>query len=126
MFHCGENLEEEILKFKEEAAKSKPKLVKHPAIERSEELKCIKCGNVHQTSSNFCDFCGEDLEEAILEYKERNLPIQYNHENKTRQHSSEYKTSASGSRLLNFIGSCALDALCEALCFCLWSLYKKT
>ena len=41
------------------------------------ELFCPSCGNKHNIASKYCKFCGENLEEIILELKQKHLPIRY-------------------------------------------------
>ena len=41
------------------------------------ELYCANCGKVHESESKFCEYCGFDLKEAILRFKQRRLPIKY-------------------------------------------------
>ncbi len=36
---------------------------------------CPSCGKEHKINSQFCSFCGEDLEDFILKFKEQHLPI---------------------------------------------------
>ncbi len=42
------------------------------------ELKCTNCGEAHTSNDRHCSFCGEDLGEAILKYKEKQLPVTFN------------------------------------------------
>lgn len=42
-------------------------------------LFCPKCGKQHTTKGQYCSFCGEDLADAILEYKDKRLPVKLNH-----------------------------------------------
>lgn len=42
-------------------------------------LFCPKCGNQHTTKGQYCSYCGEDLKDAILEYKDKRLPVKLNH-----------------------------------------------
>jgi hypothetical protein len=42
-----------------------------------EGFKCTKCRKLHESEAKFCYFCGEDLEDAILEYKEKHHPIKF-------------------------------------------------
>ena len=39
------------------------------------DFKCPNCDVVHTSNNRYCSSCGEDLEEAILEFKENRLPI---------------------------------------------------
>ena len=41
------------------------------------ELFCANCGKVHESESKFCEYCGFDLKEAILRFKQKQLPIKY-------------------------------------------------
>ena len=43
------------------------------------DFKCPKCGKPHESEARFCYFCKTDLEDAILEYKEKHLPIRFEH-----------------------------------------------
>ncbi|MCE7739197.1 MAG: hypothetical protein KAU62_05255 [Candidatus Heimdallarchaeota archaeon] len=36
---------------------------------------CPKCGEQHSTSGKFCSFCGENLADTILQYKDKRLPV---------------------------------------------------
>ncbi len=83
------------------------------------EVKWPKCGNTHQSNSKLCVFCGENLELIILEYKEKNLPVNFNRGGKNNLRARRGKRQSSGIKFLDFLGSCALDTLCEALCGCL-------
>ena len=38
---------------------------------------CPNCGAKHTASGRYCENCGTDLEEIILQYKNRQLPIRY-------------------------------------------------
>ena len=38
------------------------------------EILCPSCGKAHKTKSQTCVFCGENLEEIMLDPKERKLP----------------------------------------------------
>jgi len=42
-----------------------------------EDFKCTKCRKPHESEAKFCYHCGEYLEDAILEYKEKHLPITF-------------------------------------------------
>lgn len=35
------------------------------------ELFCTKCGKLHESESEFCEYCGYDLKEAIRRFKEK-------------------------------------------------------
>jgi predicted nucleic acid-binding Zn ribbon protein len=41
---------------------------------------CPNCGKAHEKNGRFCENCGNDLEEVILRYKRRHLPIKYQQE----------------------------------------------
>ena len=41
------------------------------------EIFCPNCGSKHTAKGKFCEFCGSDLEEVILEYKNQELPVRY-------------------------------------------------
>ncbi len=61
------------------------------------DLFCPKCGSKHDTNDKYCQYCGEDLEEIILEYKSKKLPIRY--QNGTAQSGPTQRTTQySGSR----------------------------
>ena len=60
-------------------------------------LFCPNCGKQHNTPERYCSFCGEDLSEAILQYKNKRLPVKLNHtapENKAelQENSVRYPT----------------------------------
>ena len=38
---------------------------------------CPNCGKKHTINNKFCEYCGTNLGEAILRYKQRHLPIKY-------------------------------------------------
>ena len=38
---------------------------------------CPNCGQKHTASGRYCENCGTDLEEIILQYKNKQLPIRY-------------------------------------------------
>ncbi|MCG3227515.1 MAG: hypothetical protein H7645_11405 [Candidatus Heimdallarchaeota archaeon] len=44
------------------------------------EIYCPVCGKEHSMSSRHCVSCGEDLEEIILDYKNKHLPISFNND----------------------------------------------
>jgi len=46
------------------------------------KIFCSKCGHLHETEERYCENCGEDLEGAILRYKQRHLPIKYENASK--------------------------------------------
>ena len=48
------------------------------------EFRCPECGKAHNSEARFCFFCKADLEEAILEYKEKHLPIRFENNNKMK------------------------------------------
>ncbi len=37
------------------------------------ELFCTKCGKVHESQSEFCEYCGYDLKLAIQRFKEKQI-----------------------------------------------------
>ena len=39
---------------------------------------CPKCGQEHTSTKRYCKNCGNDLEEVILRFKQKYLPIKYN------------------------------------------------
>jgi hypothetical protein len=41
---------------------------------------CPNCGNKHEKSGKFCQYCGANLEEVILDYKNERLPVKYQSE----------------------------------------------
>ena len=43
----------------------------------SKNVYCPSCGKLHKTESRYCLFCGNDLEEVILKFKKKRLPIKY-------------------------------------------------
>ncbi len=43
---------------------------------------CPNCGKKHAAEGKFCEYCGTDLEQVILRYKQRKLPIKYQTEPK--------------------------------------------
>ena len=44
------------------------------------KIFCPCCGNAHSSNKRYCSFCGEDLEEIILDYKNKHLPIAFNND----------------------------------------------
>ena len=38
---------------------------------------CPNCGKKHDTTGKYCQYCGQDLEEVIMRYKNENLPVRY-------------------------------------------------
>jgi len=43
---------------------------------------CPNCEKEHSSNDRFCSYCGEDLEEIILAFKEKQLPVSFNNNNK--------------------------------------------
>jgi hypothetical protein len=43
--------------------------------------RCPNCNTVHTSNYRYCSTCGNDLEEIILSFKEKKLPISYNNGN---------------------------------------------
>jgi hypothetical protein len=43
-------------------------------------LYCPKCGKEHITADRYCQYCGADLENVILKFKQKNLPVRFNGE----------------------------------------------
>ena len=43
----------------------------------SQDLFCPNCGSKHEVNGRYCEYCGSDLEEVILQYKRKKLPIRY-------------------------------------------------
>ena len=41
------------------------------------EIFCSNCGKIHKTAEKQCEYCGTDLADKILRYKESKLPIKY-------------------------------------------------
>ena len=41
------------------------------------ELFCPKCGKKHFSANRYCQYCGKDLENVIIRFKQKNLPIKY-------------------------------------------------
>ncbi|MHA1199323.1 MAG: hypothetical protein ACTSQF_08265 [Candidatus Heimdallarchaeaceae archaeon] len=41
------------------------------------EVYCPTCGKKHVSATKHCQYCGEDLEIAILKLKQKHLPIKY-------------------------------------------------
>ena len=41
-------------------------------------LFCPYCGQEHSGSGKFCSGCGKDISDAIIEYKDKRLPIKLN------------------------------------------------
>ncbi len=52
------------------------------------KLHCVSCGKVHNSNNRYCEFCGYDLEDEILRFKQKQLPIKYEN-SKTSQKASE-------------------------------------
>jgi len=46
-------------------------------FEMNEMFLCTNCGKLHKSSGKHCEFCGTNLEDEILKYKEKKLPIKY-------------------------------------------------
>ncbi|MCK4845140.1 MAG: zinc ribbon domain-containing protein, partial [Candidatus Heimdallarchaeota archaeon] len=38
---------------------------------------CPNCGKKHTINNKFCEYCGTNLGDAILRYKQKHLPIKY-------------------------------------------------
>ncbi|MHA1953502.1 MAG: zinc-ribbon domain-containing protein [Candidatus Heimdallarchaeaceae archaeon] len=38
---------------------------------------CPNCGNKHEKSGKFCQYCGANLEDVIMDYKNDRLPVKY-------------------------------------------------
>jgi hypothetical protein len=51
----------------------------------SELILCRNCGKPHEADGKFCIYCGEDLEEVILEFKDANLPLKLDNSKKSPQ-----------------------------------------
>lgn len=56
------------------------------------EILCTGCGKNHRSNSRYCEFCGKDLEDVILRYKEQHLPIKLNN-NSTKEIKNEQRKS---------------------------------
>ncbi len=41
------------------------------------EIFCPNCGSKHTAKGKFCEYCGTDLEDVIVEYKSQELPVRY-------------------------------------------------
>ncbi|MHA1954747.1 MAG: hypothetical protein ACW96U_12455 [Candidatus Heimdallarchaeaceae archaeon] len=41
------------------------------------EIFCPNCGQIHKSEGQFCEYCGNDLEKVILQFKQDQLPIRY-------------------------------------------------
>lgn len=48
-------------------------------------LYCPKCGKEHKTADRYCQYCGVDLENIILKFKQKNLPVRFNAESKDEE-----------------------------------------
>ena len=42
------------------------------------EIFCPSCGKEHQSNNRYCTYCGADLENVILKFKEKQMPVSYN------------------------------------------------
>ena len=51
--------------------------VQRNGFEMNEMFLCTNCGKLHKSSGKHCEFCGTNLEDEILKYKEKKLPIKY-------------------------------------------------
>ena len=40
-------------------------------------LRCPNCNEIHETNSRYCSNCNFDLEQDILRFKNRHLPIHF-------------------------------------------------
>ena len=60
----------------------------------SDDLFCPNCGSKHEVNGRYCEYCGSDLEEIILQYKRKKLPVRYQAET---QHSGPYQERATQS-----------------------------
>lgn len=50
---------------------------------------CSKCGEKHTSDGKFCKHCGNDLEQTILRYKQKKLPIRFIDEGLTQPQTSQ-------------------------------------
>ncbi len=41
------------------------------------EIFCPNCGSKHTAKGKFCESCGHNLEDVILQYKSEKLPVRY-------------------------------------------------
>lgn len=41
------------------------------------DIFCPNCGQVHKSEGQFCEYCGNNLEKVILQFKQDQLPIRY-------------------------------------------------
>ena len=48
-----------------------------PVKQDKRNLYCTSCGKLHESESKFCQYCGYDLESAILRFKGKRLPIKF-------------------------------------------------
>ncbi len=64
-------------------------------------LFCPNCGEQHTTKGQYCSYCGEDLKDAILEYKDKRLPVKlnYNEKESKAEPQEEIKKYPTGSPL---------------------------
>ena len=62
----------------------------------SGELFCPKCGSKHDTNDRYCQYCGEDLEDVIVQYKSKQLPVRYQNDT-VRSGPTRTTTQYSGS-----------------------------
>jgi uncharacterized OB-fold protein len=102
---CGQKLVEKVEKSKKEKSPEKEKKASKKEIKRvivskddweehrekiegeratpkrqariPQQVFCPECGKAHESESKFCQYCGYDLEAAILRYKNKRLPIKY-------------------------------------------------
>ncbi|MCG3222022.1 MAG: zinc-ribbon domain-containing protein, partial [Candidatus Heimdallarchaeota archaeon] len=44
------------------------------------KIYCSSCGKEHTINNRYCSSCGEDLEEIILDYKKKLLPIAFDND----------------------------------------------
>ena len=43
-------------------------------------IYCPQCGKLHESEGKFCEYCGYDLEDVILQYKDKRLPVRFQYE----------------------------------------------
>jgi hypothetical protein len=41
------------------------------------EIFCPNCGQAHKSEGKFCEYCGNNLEKVILQFKQDQMPIKY-------------------------------------------------